>query len=301
MYFDRQFGNGPIPDKYIAHEICWQLNGALPFANGSFHDDQVLNSSWDGQNLIMELDPDCWFNAKGESASALSITFVNAQVLRQEKWFDGPTVRWLYHDLKQSISAYEVEIAGELVWLGCERILQSERKTELIIRATDIQVRIDDEVLTPELGELPVGELIRALSWNAPKERQHAAKQHIVRQQNFPYITLILPLGYKDCWENCAGILCGLSDDELQPLLPSMLQWLMDMNWPGAESVLKRLTQVQAQIMKPALEATVHRACNDKDDIWLHWLSGLLKNSRISTVLDVETRTILQAHLLNDY
>lgn len=46
----------------------------------------------------------------------------------------------------------------------------------------------------------------------------------------------------KMTWQNCAEIICSKSNEELEPFLNLMFDWTIDLNWPGALSILKRLT-----------------------------------------------------------
>lgn len=45
----------------------------------------------------------------------------------------------------------------------------------------------------------------------------------------------------KNVWDNCAKILSRRTDDELSPYLVELLEWLQDLNWPGAFCILDRL------------------------------------------------------------
>lgn len=54
----------------------------------------------------------------------------------------------------------------------------------------------------------------------------------------------IMPVMNKRIWHNCAKILEDKNDKELKPYFPVLLQWLQDMNWPGAEIIFNRLLKV---------------------------------------------------------
>ena len=38
----------------------------------------------------------------------------------------------------------------------------------------------------------------------------------------------------KNVWDNCAKILSARSNEELSPYMIELMEWLQDMNWPGA-------------------------------------------------------------------
>lgn len=73
----------------------------------------------------------------------------------------------------------------------------------------------------------------------------------------------------KNVWDNCAKILSKRTDEELSPYLVELLDWLQDLNWPGAFCILERL-------QKFADKASFNRALNIclkyaqalEDDVW---------------------------------
>lgn len=52
-----------------------------------------------------------------------------------------------------------------------------------------------------------------------------------------------LPYG-KSVWNNCAKILSERTNEELSPYLVDLMEWLQDMNWPGAFCILDRLKRM---------------------------------------------------------
>ena len=58
------------------------------------------------------------------------------------------------------------------------------------------------------------------------------------------FSVFIMPVMNKQIWYNCAKILEDKNDKELKPYFPVLLQWLQDMNWPGAEIIFNRLLKV---------------------------------------------------------
>ncbi len=49
----------------------------------------------------------------------------------------------------------------------------------------------------------------------------------------------------KNVWDNCAIILSERSDEELRVYLYKLIEWLQDMNWPGAYCIERRLKAFQ--------------------------------------------------------
>ena len=48
----------------------------------------------------------------------------------------------------------------------------------------------------------------------------------------------------KNVWDNCAKILSERTNEELAPYLIELMEWLQDMNWPGAFCILDRLKKM---------------------------------------------------------
>ena len=82
---------------------------------------------------------------------------------------------------------------------------------------------------------------ISDLSWGLPAEKQHEAVLKTEPVTDEDIRCLILPDKHKDCWENCAKILVKLNDDKLVEYLPSILEWFMDLNWPGISIIVNFL------------------------------------------------------------
>ena len=61
---------------------------------------------------------------------------------------------------------------------------------------------------------------------------------------------LILPPVAPSAWECCAQVLCKKSDMVLEPYLSGPLEWLQDLNWPGALIILERLKIFSGEKLK---------------------------------------------------
>lgn len=116
---------------------------------------------------------------------------------------------------------------------------------------------------------------------------------------------LILPFvngERKDIWENCARALYEIPDDRLEDYLPSLLEWLQDLNWPGALIILDRLKKFSgARMKKPFIESvTSANSLNNEEGLrWLDYLSELLDNEELKAELPKSVTEILQKHYKN--
>ena len=80
-------------------------------------------------------------------------------------------------------------------------------------------------------------------------------------------------------WEAFAKQICLQSDEEIIPLIPDMLEWLQDMNWPGEVLFAKRLRTLPEEVVYPVVERTIRQAKKENDEIWMEnlqdWLDGI--------------------------
>ena len=108
---------------------------------------------------------------------------------------------------------------------------------------------------------------------------------------------LFQPIENKGVWENCAIVIAEKSDETLENYLFLLLEWLQDMNWPGAFVILKRLKQYQkVERLTLSVSYSVKKAIASDDSIWLSNIADLLDNQALSTVLSEDCRAILQKH-----
>ncbi len=109
---------------------------------------------------------------------------------------------------------------------------------------------------------------------------------------------LITPPASPSVWEQCAIILSEKTDDELVPYLTSILQWLYDLNWPGALTILNRLKNFSGKQLKKSFIDSVVRAINSHEEgmMWLDYLSELLDNKELKEELPEEILNMLEKH-----
>ena len=106
--------------------------------------------------------------------------------------------------------------------------------------------------------------------------------------------------GYnKSVWENCAAILCERSDEELIPYLTDMIQWIKDLNWPGAEQIQQRLIAFQdVSMLASILNHMVPDLEKLEETSWLIFIADLLSNRKLSQTINNTTKEILTRHSL---
>ena len=124
------------------------------------------------------------------------------------------------------------------------------------------------------------------LNWNNPRQVQDMGIE--LAREITDLSLLIQPPAAASVWEHCANILYEKSDEELEPYLDLLLEWLRDLNWPGALTILQRLKLFSGQKLKAPFINCVENACNLKKYEGLKWLScvsELLENDKLKMEL----------------
>lgn len=142
-----------------------------------------------------------------------------------------------------------------------------------------------------------IDRVLALLSWDCSLDEQTEGLK--LARQTECLKCFFQPLGNgigKDCWENCAVVVCEHTDEELQPYVLDMLLWLEDLNWPGAGYVQRRLTQfLDVRLLAVVLNKMVPALSVLNEESWLISLSVLLENERLRKRLSDEAlRTLSQ-------
>lgn len=108
------------------------------------------------------------------------------------------------------------------------------------------------------------------LDWNNSIEKQ---EQGVKLAKEVKCINVFLQPGNryygKNVWDNCAKILSARSNEELSPYLIELMEWLQDMNWPGAFCILNRLKEmVNEQLFQHSYTICLKYAKALDDEVW---------------------------------
>lgn len=119
------------------------------------------------------------------------------------------------------------------------------------------------------------------LSWEeneAKAQRGIAAAEEL--HNLFPFIQPITvpPEKSKTLWEPCARIVAMRSDKELVPFMFMLLEWLQDLNWPGAMIIYDRLSQMPYSTIEFAFQHSHIKAEQTNDTCWLGALDDLYED-----------------------
>ena len=108
------------------------------------------------------------------------------------------------------------------------------------------------------------------LDWNNSMEKQ---EQGIEMAKDVKCINVFLQPGSryygKNVWDNCAKILSARSNEELSPYMIELMEWLQDMNWPGAFCIFDRLKgMVNEQLFQYSYTICLKCARALDDETW---------------------------------
>ena len=127
-----------------------------------------------------------------------------------------------------------------------------------------------------------ITEIMAMLDWNKSTEIQTKGRFLAKHSEDIePFIQPLTPLYNKNVWENCAIIIAEENDEKLEPYLVELLEWLQDMNWPGAFCILERLRQYSdVTLLHRAINICVQKAENSNDMVWKKNLYMLRDNHK---------------------
>ena len=107
------------------------------------------------------------------------------------------------------------------------------------------------------------------LSWKLPEADQNWYLEHTDITKEELINQLVLPVGHKDCWFNCARLIERFDDKHLVPNLVNLFEWFKDLNWPGADIIAKRIFQLPKEAVKRAYVMALRKAMDAGDLEWL--------------------------------
>ncbi|MBQ9966942.1 MAG: DUF5071 domain-containing protein [Clostridia bacterium] len=129
-----------------------------------------------------------------------------------------------------------------------------------------------------------IDELYDLLMWDSQlskEENEAKEKKGIDAAQQiknlYPFIQpIVAPPGHsKMVWEGCAKIVAARSDEELEPFMYKLLEWIQDLNWPGARIIYERLAQMPFHTIESPFKHSRIEAEQTKDTDWLEALDYL--------------------------
>lgn len=123
-------------------------------------------------------------------------------------------------------------------------------------------------------------EIMNMLDWRMPSEIQSKGRELAKNVDNIQlFLQPVTEKHNKNIWDNCAIILAERSDPELKPHLDDLLEWLQDMNWPGAFCIFDRLKKFSDHdFLRSAIHVYIVKAKSCHDEMWEDNLNLLMQN-----------------------
>ncbi|MBR2444413.1 MAG: DUF5071 domain-containing protein [Clostridia bacterium] len=127
---------------------------------------------------------------------------------------------------------------------------------------------------------IDVTEILDMIDWNMPLEIQSKGVFLAKKVETIaPFIQPVTPKYNKNVWKNCAVIIADKNDEKLKPHLVELLEWLQDMNWPGAFCILERLQKyLDTNAIHSAIIVCIEKAKELNDEVWEKNLQLLLSS-----------------------
>ncbi|MDI4645228.1 DUF5071 domain-containing protein [Cohnella hashimotonis] len=117
------------------------------------------------------------------------------------------------------------------------------------------------------------------LAWDTPPEQLLEAKEQLKKLSDRVFKYLVQP-GGKMHWDHAAELIVEIGYPRVAPILSDLLEWLKDLNWPGARLISDLLVSI-----KEPLTPFVKDALQSGDQIWNYWIiNQVLKRWPIEVV-----------------
>ena len=116
---------------------------------------------------------------------------------------------------------------------------------------------------------IKVDTIMKLIDWNNSIEEQ---AQGIALAKDVKCLSVFLRPGMpygENVWYNCAKILSERTDEELEPYIVVLMEWLQDMNWPGAFCIFDRLQEyIDDASYNVAFDSSLKHAQALGDAVW---------------------------------
>ena len=122
-----------------------------------------------------------------------------------------------------------------------------------------------------------IDKYLHNLSWNVDEKLQRKAIDKLSKVNAKEVGQLIMPLD-KDCWDNASKVISCLNDDIIEPIIPELLVWLQDMNWPGSLKLVDRLLLMDYELLQEKAKLVIEQAIKENDLEWKENLEFFILN-----------------------
>lgn len=88
-----------------------------------------------------------------------------------------------------------------------------------------------------------------------------------------------------DYWAIAAQMLRRIGYPRVRGIIPDLLEWLQDMNWPGAQDIFGLLLSVDDDTLLANLKLALIKAKDENDEVWIWYLRTLVRAKHLEHAL----------------
>jgi hypothetical protein len=116
------------------------------------------------------------------------------------------------------------------------------------------------------MEDIEIDEYLRNLDSDVPQYLQDYAIIQLSNLEESKLHLLLRPIS-KSHWRNAAIVLREIGYPRVKSIIPELLEWIQDINWPGSKEIVDLLTTVDYEIVP-----YVKQILKSGDGIWITWL-----------------------------
>ena len=146
---------------------------------------------------------------------------------------------------------------------------------------------------------MDIDDTLKMLDWNNDLKTQQEGRRIAGKVKCLSVFVQPMDKHFnKNIWENCAMILSEKEDELLTPYLFQLLDWLQDLNWPGACIILERLQSYRDyEMLSIAIEDRIVVANTLEEESWLENLAELIVCDEIKQKLSNQIYKLIETYL----
>ena len=146
---------------------------------------------------------------------------------------------------------------------------------------------------------MDIDNILKMLDWNNDLKTQQEGRRIAGKVKCLSVFVQPMDRQFnKNIWENCAMILSEKEDELLTPYLFRLLDWLQDLNWPGACIILERLQSYRDyEKLSMVIENRVVVADALEEEVWLANLAELIICNEVKQKLSNQVYKIIERYL----
>jgi KaiC/GvpD/RAD55 family RecA-like ATPase len=124
--------------------------------------------------------------------------------------------------------------------------------------------------------------LLKDFNYHLPPEVREERKQKLLADTSYsPSLLLQLDILPKSTWHFVVEIIRELGYPRNRDALPSLVELMQDINWPGADEAMEIIKGIEKEVTVPIIENAIKEAYSEEDYQWLAGIKRMVKRSAI--------------------